>query len=364
MNYIKKYESLFGNKYYFTSDIDIHNTDIKVVRNKGIQINYLFSDRPIFIYPVYHKTDGHFKLSISRYSSYDVNFIYKVSDTLKLFKFDLYNITKILDKYPKTKEKLTNFFGVNSDVTERILKYNDSKLDIIRRFDEGELFDLMKQFNGVYIDDEHVFVFEDVYLNSKLVDGISVRFPNKGIETDVVFPDFVIDELLRYTNIANIKLNKEVKEWLKLNAPKPKEPITLYRGISIDTFPDYNDDIIGNPNKLGHLLNMRLGVRKIEDIHKGANIISKRGKESSWSYKPQIAKAFITGIGSEDINVLVKAIINPEDIIVDFTMFPSSIIDKFKYRYQNEVIVDTGKYSGTIVDVYLSKAIKHKMNIK
>lgn len=363
MNYIQTYESIFGNKYYFTSHIDIHNSSLKEVRRNGKQINYLFSDNPIFIYPIYHKSKPFLKLNIQSHSSYDRNFIYKVSDSLKLFKFDTYNISKILEKYPITKENITNFFGNKGDIIKSIISYADSKLNIIRRFDDGELFDFMKYFNGIYIDDDHIFVFEDIYLKSKLIDGMSVRYPNKGIEDDIIFPDFVIDELIRYTNISNIKLKKDVKEWLKLNAPKPTEPIILYRGVSIDTFPNYNDDIVGNPEKLSSLLNLRLGVKKLEDIHKGANVIAKRGKESSWSYKPQIAKSFISGAGKEDINVLVKSTIKPEDIIVDFTMIPNSILDRFVYRYQNEVIVDTGKYNGKITELYFSNVFKQKLGL-
>lgn len=80
-----------------------------------------------------------------------------------------------------------------------------------------------------------------------------------------------------------------------------------------------------------------------------------RSKESSWSYKAEVSRSFAYGMASSSINVLVKYVAKPSDIVIDFTMLSEHDKKLFKFRHQNEVILDIGKYDATINDIWISK---------
>lgn len=363
MNYIMTYEALMGNKFYFSSPNDITKNN----NSSGIYLNSMFSKNPIKIYSVYVKNAIPLKFLTHTHSSNHLNYIYQVNKALNLFKFDDYHITKLINDYPSFKGSLIRYLSLkeNDDIISKIKEFKDTKLNIIRRLDDDDMQKFYTKYDGIYLDENHIFVFDRIYYNAKLINGMAVKFKlnDSDENNDIEFPEYVIDELIRYTDLSNRKLNERAKDWLIKYAPKPKEPITLYRGISIDLFPNYNDSIVSDSKKLSSLLYRRIGVKEIKDLKKGFEIEAKRGKESSWSYYPEIAKAFILGMGKDDVNLLVKSVIKPEDIIVDLTLLPKKVKDKLDFIYQNEVIVNVGKYKSIISEIYFSKKAKSKLNL-
>ena len=58
-------------------------------------------------------------------------------------------------------------------------------------------------------------------------------------------------------------------------------------------------------------------------------------------------------MASSSINVLVKYNTKQDDVIVDFTLIPEKYKNNFKYKNQNEVILETGAYKGIIQEIWL-----------
>lgn len=101
------------------------------------------------------------------------------------------------------------------------------------------------------------------------------------------------------------------------------------------------------------------GVKKLEDLKKGANIKLKRGKESSWSTSPIIASNFSKSLSEKNINVLVEAKIQAKDIVIDFNLLPKEFLKKhFRFWNQNEIIVDTGSIDCTIKNIWTDERFK------
>jgi hypothetical protein len=108
--------------------------------------------------------------------------------------------------------------------------------------DENDMDIFAKIYDGIGIPkynfnndkyDSEVYVFYHVLKDLKLIGGTEKLLGRKSnIEMEI--PDYVIEELVRYTNDAGKKINPYVKKWLKENAPKPPIGTRLYRSFKLD----------------------------------------------------------------------------------------------------------------------------------
>lgn len=75
-----------------------------------------------------------------------------------------------------------------------------------------------------------------------------LRFDTGSDKNDIEIPDYVLNELIRYTDNASKKMNKSVKEWLMENLHKPYNYIKLYRavGYQFDDWGSFNDVSLRN----------------------------------------------------------------------------------------------------------------------
>jgi len=163
----------------------------------------------------------------------------------------------------------------------------------------------------------------------KLIDGNVMRFEESG-DVEAEFPEWVMDDLLRYTDMSGKNLKPATVKWLKENVPSKNRK--LYRGMSFN-YPD--DDI-----------SKWIGVSDITDVRRGARVRIRRGRMSSWSVTPQTAKAF----AMSGIKLLVAANVPASKIIIDFTQLSSKVKGELPFRAQNEVIV-TGAVDSKIVGI-------------
>jgi len=309
-----------------------------------------------------------FKKNIASFSmarpSY--NFIYKSDKILNLF--DIKNIREFrnaLNKNIIESENIKSYYNLDID-NESLITYIYEKLkmgnlnitnEIMQRISEEFLNYYDGFINYKTINDEHPTMwadFEKIKNNLTLIDGMLKRF-SKDSNIDIEFPKFVVDELKKYTNSAEVKMNKGVKEWLKTNLSKQYESKKIYRGFGLDI-----DDIVSYEEATIEYILKKIkkyiGLKNIEDIYVGNKILLSRGKESSWSTTPQIAKTFTMSLNS--INFLVCTSIKPEQVIIDFTELSYETKKQFQFHGQNEVIVDTGKLSATISEIWVSKKMK------
>ena len=188
----------------------------------------------------------------------------------------------------------------------------------------------------------------------KLVGGNYLKYNKISDNEDFVIPDNITDELIRYTENANRRMKVWVRDWLLEYSPKPSKPITIYRGVTIDVCGySTNCNNIEESDIIKKMFKF-IGIRDLDKLHKGSDIKSKRGKESSWSYNADISTTFASGFASSDINVLMKTVVDPSDIVIDFTLIPEKIKDEFQYRNQNEVIINKGVYDTKIAGVWFS----------
>lgn len=371
MKWIKTFESLVGNKYYFeTIDNDLYSyLDKYGVNRIG------FYDFNIKLYRVYKDSLDLYRKNKWSWISYTNNFIWKVNKPLNLFVSDEYHLTKLAKEIPSWIPAIKKYFNFTTDSTKNLIDLVETKCDdknmsfsdkfnIIRFENNEDYFKFIKLWDGIQINDNY-FVFEHIIKDSTIVSGNEKTFGiNRNIKDDN-FPEYVMEELIRYTDTAGTKMKKDVKEWLKENSPKSNQPISLYRGFSLELaqFEIYDEkSLINNPDKLEKYLYRLTGLRKLEDFKKGNYATVKRAKESSWSHTPVIAKQFASSIASSSLNILVKYEARPEDIIIDFTYLPDNIKKQFKYRNQNEVILETGSYKSKIINIWISKYLEKWLN--
>ena len=138
--------------------------------------------------------------------------------------------------------------------------------------------------------------------------------------------------LISYMKYRGVKLDDKVRDWF-LNNPEARrnKPIKLYRGFEVDDDSDNAGRVIQKLRKFTR-------TKNFGKLHIGNGVKYTRGKESSWSYKTETPQTFaffntdIYGIG-----IIMEAIINPEDVILDTKLLSRDIF--IPYRSQQEVIV-------------------------
>jgi hypothetical protein len=290
------------------------------------------------------------------------NYIYRVETNLRLFVLDAFHVGKLKtlnllsDEYRDmgVDQMLTMFTGSVSD-----LNYFGKGMKLLNVIADVKAFS--EHWDGVcdhYINPEGKVVadrdivyafYDNVKASMSLVDGLGKRFRSTMKSTNIVLPDWVEEELIRYTNNARKRINKSVVTWLKDNFKKPYESKTLYRGMSIH--PGTGHSGFGTVEECEDILKRYCSVGLV-DVRPYASVGLKRGKESSWSETPQIAKSFAKGLATGQINFLFKAEIPADRILLDLSLLSDVVRGKFKYNLQNECIVETGNIKATITDVW------------
>lgn len=345
-------ESLKGNKFYFeTKDNDLENI-YSTIRIGSYEYN-------IKLYEVYKDVLSQYKKSKSKLVSYTSNYIFQVSKPLNLFCFDKYHLKKLAEN-SSWLSTIKNYLSVKSDDLNDIINAFDkvsNKFELIRFENDEEYIQFSNMYDGITFDNRY-FVFEKIIKSSKLIGGNHHIGINRDINKDIKIDEYVIDELIRYTDDASVKMNKNIKEELKKLNIKSEDNIVLYRGFCLE-LDDYGDfKLMKDEKALSKYLYRLTGVKTIEELKKGNYLNIKRGKESSWSHTPVIAKQFTKGLASGSINILVKYEAKPEDVIIDFTYLPKDIKKLFKFKYQNEVILETGSYKSKIVEIWYDDKFK------
>lgn len=329
-------------EYYYFSDKDIKNA-------RTIKLSYFDKNDYITINEGNAKkiySSMLYNISGNPYYNYAYQF-----NNLRLFELNKNNILYYIRKGIIDQKKFLKYYGkkeineVNFDSIHIDAYTNYTDINKLKQYFDG--FINYSYFNK----NSAVYVFHDIAIKkAKLVDGNIIRFKKNFSEIKLDFPDNVLNDLVRYTEQAGWRLKPDTKDWLRTNfkAYLPYKSVELYRGTAYDVEEDYH---ISNLKKI-------LGI-EIDLIKKGTNVIINRKKESSWTYDPEIARIFFSGMASDDIDILFKAIIDKEDILIDFTRIPQKYKHLFEYINQNEVIVESKKIKAKIASVnYVSKNVE------
>ena len=357
MLYLKTFESYSIKKMYFINEYDVNNT---------LPYTYpsLYKHK---LYSVYDHIYTQYKKGVSHKSTASFNYIYETGN-LNLFDFSRKDFDTLNIICKSWYSAFKKYYTTNAtDVLNNLhFEYMSDALHSIRFDDVSDMDIFMVHYDG-FVLNGNVLVFENIIKNSKLIDGNVKRFGTSSlVKTDL--PEHIIDDLIRYTDDAGKRMKKETYQYLLENAIKPKEDITIYRGFGLDILAYGNHDdeqsLINDTEKLGSYLKRRIGISEIKDIHKNQDITISRGKESSWSHNAEIARGFATGMASDDVNILVKCVAKPSDILIDFTLLSENDRKKFKYIYQNEVILKVGKHKSTINDVWISNSFNKYIQSK
>ena len=334
---------------------------------------------------------NHFRKTLN-FSSKANNYIYKIQEPLRLFDGSFEDCLRLFKAYPEAVSALAerakkmidrgipSHFGDvlvngkkkdinNANKLLSSLSIEDAATLVSQEInnDTGLLFhtrfllqtlgvsfaDFRKIYSGFsYLKDRKHFgpsVFKDVAENAVLVDGTVMRTSQDDYEDRVItFPDYVREELTRYTQMSNRRMNSSAVEWMKENTPKPYKTVRLYRGFHIPIGNESIQDIMKN-------LFRWTGLRSLEELRRGVPVKIKRGKESSWSTSPQVATSFMdipNAEYGESISVLVKADIPADRVVLDFNELPMSFRRSFPFHGQGEVVVDSGPVIGTVASVF------------
>lgn len=398
-------ESLVGNKFYLKSQHDLRDLDFKDMRknvsgrNIGGYSDYTYEKEFAYCFYVYkklsHRKSGKLKPDlISPYS----NYIWQINKPLNIFRFDKYNFKKISEKCPTWLPRIKYFFNFNDNdnidiiidkIIERVYRFDDSgSVDYNIFFDcinmESDDLNVFQQlYDGIEIPryykksllENEYLVFYRVLKDLKLIGGTEKLLGRKS-DIDMVIPEYVIGELIRYTDKAGKKINLYVKKWLIENSPKPPDGTQIYRAfaMNLSDWGDYakekkwgdkwqiSDALVNHPEKMKSYLYRRTGLKELDDFKRGNEIIIKRGKESSWSYNGAVSKQFADGMASSSINVLVKYNLKQSDVLLDFTLLPEKYKKEFKFKNQNEVILETGSYKGIIQEIWIDDKFEIWLN--
>lgn len=207
--------------------------------------------------------------------------------------------------------------------------------------------------------DAYIFNLTYVLQNAKLIDGNALRFTKEAPEKEFEpFPELVEASLKAFIDDPKRRLGKDVKEWLKENSPKKYDKVKIYRTVGFtfnkDNYVGAYDDEKYTPEAIDKILKRRLNVT-LDDTVIGNKAIVRRGKESSWSTDPVVARNFATGVASKALNFLLIAEVPAQQVVIDFTQLPLDYRKQFEYWTQNEVIVD-GIVPSIINDVWVDKA--------
>jgi hypothetical protein len=355
-------EKIAGNKFY-------HNCALPIEDEIARYNYYTHDDGSMFKYiqlkgQSYYK--HHKKMLIPFSPLPSSKHIYKVTKPLNIFMVDVYHINKL-----KELDLLVDMGDMRAEeIVEFIFKNSWTLLQqhLIRLVTDVKKF--MEQWDGFYHYDfvgkdcipnkDRVYAFYDnVKDDLVLFDGMVIRAAlpetDEYSKVDFEIPDWVLDELHRYTLSPSVRINKHVVTWLEINFKKPYETKTLYRGMGIH-FDD--NPTVQHCNKI---LKQRCSI-SLEGIKQYNNVVLKRGKASSWSTTPIISKGFATGMAQADVNFLFKAEIPADQILVDFTILPDELKTKFKYHMQNECILNTGSISATISDIWYDRRFTAWLN--
>lgn len=392
MKYLMTFESLFGNKFYINSRYDLRNLEFneisKILPNRHLLYSGSWNENNTLFYiykQLSYRKYGKLKMDIISSNS---NYSWQTSNPLNLFKFDKYNFKKLSEKCKSWTSRVKYYFGFDDENIDTLI---DKIIEKIYKFDNYGSVNFGIFFDALNIDEEDLNIFNQIYdgieipkyykqkpttneylvfynviKTMKLIGGTE-KLLGKKSDIEMEIPDYVIDELVRYTNSAGKKLNPYVKKWLKENSPKPPDGTRLYRSFKLDLsdWGSYDkektwgkdktptDALVFYPEKMKKYLYRLTGLKELTDFKRFGDIIVKRGKESSWTYNAQISKPFVEGLASSSINVLVKYNIKKEDVLVDFTLLPEKYKHNFKFKNQNEVILDTGSYKGKIQEIWL-----------
>lgn len=223
-----------------------------------------------------------------------------------------------------------------------------------------ELF--FSKFEGYIEENKYIKLFleqedlDELIEESELVDGNAVRFKPGSEDGIYTMPDDVLKAIKDYTAIYNTKLKKIAKDWLSKNFKPPYNEVTVYRGsgINLDNLGKDRDDVTATD--ILEALSKFYGIKSFDDLKSGTKVNLKRGKESSWSHKPQIAQSFSRGSSERDINILVKATVPANKVLIDFNCLDDVFLeDNFTHFSQNEVIVSGGAIPGIISNIHYSK---------
>jgi len=280
------------------------------------------------------------------------NYIYMYRG-LKLFDGSERDCYRAIKAGAITKEALDRYWGMTFPEDHiQMAKVLAGKLDgYTMGRDANTLGTTAKKFRVLFdgIVDRHVnYVWTDIVLNQgTIVDGAAQRIDAGPGAEGFTMPDWVIDELLRYTKNPGKRMKKPVKEWLLENSPKDYTQVTVYRGFGtqVDDWGDYSGVTMADVKKR---LFRRTGVRDLTKLHVGDKIKVKRGKESSWSVSAQVATNFAAGQAKKSINWLVKAVVPASKVVIDFNELPRELRQKFPFHGQGEVIVDKGVHQGMV----------------
>jgi hypothetical protein len=325
---------------------------------------YLFSSKPEEF--AFHALDvnGNFEYALTwkeeDYSSYkhylsefapddSYNYIYRINKKLNLFRADQYHI-QIL---------------VREGIIEPVRVSQVRAKTFIETYCRDKMEDFKKIYDG-FMDLEPA-VFKDVIEQyAELVDGNAIRFPGpeKKQEVDTendYWGETVLPALKHYIEKPERSLPDNVKKWLKENIEKPYSSITLYRGFAIDFGRDWygREDMPDvSVQQCNKELSRFTGLDYLSKIRINAPIDIQRKKESSWSVYPEVAEGFAKGWGQAHLNLLVRAEISAENIIIDLSTLPEDVKKELKYWTQNEVIVEDQSIKARILKVWPNDAFK------
>lgn len=351
-------EFKYGNKYYLFIPKPIEEV-VSDRRFMGRNPGFLRL-RPYHSYKLYKK-----RIGSESEATYSNNYIYKIIPELRIFSpYDERDVS-YAHKNELIHPKFYDYFGLNKDqasareVNEFFKREEDTAVKLAAfghwMVRDAELYKpFAKKWDGYLTDDRDtaaVNIFWGKFDNNdfELIDGTKTRF-HKGREVedfDIEIPKHVNDALETYTDEPQKRIAKNAKEWMKDNLPA--EDVTAYRGTSANWDSWDHDDL--TEEEVNKKLKRRFNIT-LEEAQTGNEVIVRRYKSSSWSTDPQIARNFVSGMGEASINLLVKATIPADQIVIDFTKIPLNIKKQFKYFAQNEIIVD-GTVDAVINDIWV-----------
>lgn len=345
-------EEIYKGKFYMSLNFPL---DVKNIRFYKYLYDYNGSGAmDVTTIPLNSTLLTRYKTTLSAVSSSTPthNYIYEIDNIRILQMFNDKEINKALELKILRKE-----FSLEE------YKKTDYKDNYLIDFINKDIF--FKYYDG-YINKKNGDCYLIITKNSKifdkfkLVDGNSIRFEkNSSIEFE--FPEYIKDELVRYTNDAKKKLKSDVKDWLIKNSPKPYTTKKVYRtvGIQFDDYGDFSKQSISNIEKM---LKKYFNIKKLDDIKLYGEAELKRGKESSWSTDPIISRTFAKGLAEKSLNILFETNAKSDNIIIDFTELSTSMSKIFKYKSQNEVILDKGTIKSKIIGLWAEKPFIEWLN--
>lgn len=201
-------------------------------------------------------------------------------------------------------------------------------------------------YDAIFDDDEVrslpstvVLLRPDVMQDVTVVGGLATAEheapPNKRT-TGV--PEYVIDALVKYNTTAGKALSKDAYDFLEKHF-KPDKALVLYRGMGWDSAS------IGQASKVFK-----------EQPEVGNKVAYKTPRIQSWTTNRDVAIDFtgrqtIAGKSADSFGVIVRAKIDPKDVIADLRLLPSEAEKQLRFRSQREVLVKPGTIQVTVVKV-------------